>query len=136
MDVFAALTGGSSNGDTAAGAGIAVVLFLIYAAIIVLVIVSMWKVFTKAGQQGWLALIPILNFYVLIKIVGRESWWIILWLIPCVNIVVAIVVSLDLAKVFGRSAAYGVGLAFLPFIFYPMLAFGDARYQGDAPPVF
>ncbi len=136
MDMLATLLGGSGNGSSSGGAAGAAIFFLIYAAIIVLVIASMWKVFTKAGQKGWLALIPILNFYVLIKIVGRESWWIILYFIPCVNIVVMIIVSMDLAKVFGRSAAYGLGLAFLPFIFYPMLAFGDATYEGDAPPIF
>jgi hypothetical protein len=136
MDALAVLAGGSGNGDTAVGAGSLFVFLLLSLAYLVLMIASTWKVFTKAGQKGWLALVPILNIYVLIKIVGRESWWIILWFIPCVSIVVAIIVSLDLARVFGRSTAYGLGLVFLPFIFYPMLAFGDARYRGDAPPVF
>jgi hypothetical protein len=86
---------------------------------------------TKAGQQGWLSIVPILNTYVLIKLAGREGWWIILFLIPCINIVVAIIVYLDLAQKYGKSAAYGLGLIFLPFIFIPMLGFGDAEYQGD-----
>jgi hypothetical protein len=136
MNMLATLLGGSGSDSSAGGAAFVVVVFLISAAVTVLVIASMWRVFTKAGQKGWLALIPILNFYVLIKIVGRESWWIILYFIPCVNIVVTIIVMIDLAKVFGRSTAYGLGLVFLPFIFYPMLAFGDATYEGDAPPIF
>ena len=105
--------------------------FVIYAAVIVLVIAGMWKMFVKAGQQGWLSIIPILNTYVIIKLAGREGWWILLFLIPCVNIVVAIIVYMDLAKKYGKSAAYGLGLVFLPFIFFPMLGFGSATYQGD-----
>jgi hypothetical protein len=118
--------------SSGAGAGIgALFFFVVYAAIIVLYIAGMWKVFEKAGQQGWLAIIPILNIYILIKIAGREGWWIILFLIPCVNIVVALIVYMDVAKQFGKSAGYGIGLWLLGFIFFPMLGFGDDQYQGD-----
>ena len=113
------------------GAGVGILLFLVYLAIIVLYIAGLWKVFEKAGQQGWLAIIPILNLYILIKIAGREGWWIILFLIPCVNIVVAALVYIDVAAKFGKSAAYGIGMWLLGFIFIPMLGFGDASYQGD-----
>ena len=74
-----------------------------------LYIAGLWKMFVKAGQQGWLAIIPILNIYILIKIAGREGWWIILFLIPCINIVVAAIVYIDVAGKFGKSAAYGIG---------------------------
>ena len=115
-----------------AGAGVGVLFFvLIYLAIIVLYIAGLWKVFEKAGQQGWLAIIPILNLYILIKIAGREGWWIILFLIPCINIIVAALVYIDVAGKFGKSAAYGIGMWLLGFIFLPMLGFGDAAYQGD-----
>jgi hypothetical protein len=53
-------------------------------------------------------------------------------LIPFVNVVVAIVVTVDMAKAFGKDAGYALLLIFLPFIGYPMLAFGDAEYQGGA----
>ena len=122
----------SNTSSSSSGGGVGVLFFfVIYAAVIVLVIAGMWKMFVKAGQQGWLSIIPILNTYVIIKLAGREGWWILLFLIPCVNIVVAIIVYMDLAQKYGKSAAYGLGLVFLPFIFIPMLGFGSATYQGD-----
>jgi len=94
------------------------------------ILVSVWKVFTKAGQPGWAVLIPIYNAYIVCKIAGRPGWWVILLCIPLVNLVVAIIVLIDLAKSFGKGAGFGVGLVFLPFVFYPILGFGDARYGG------
>lgn len=105
------------------------ILTLFWLAIIVLVIAGMWKVFTKAGQPGWGVLIPIYNCYLLTLIAGRPGWWLILLLIPFVNIVVGIIMSLDIAKKFGQSTGFGIGLALLGFIFYPILGFGDATYQ-------
>ena len=97
-----------------------------------LIIVAMWKVFTKAGQPGWAAIIPIYNLYIWCKIVGRPWWWILLMLIPIVNFIVAIVLSIDLAKSFGKGAGFGIGLALLGIIFWPILGFGSAQYQGAA----
>jgi hypothetical protein len=125
----------SDSGSTAGAVVLVLLLFLVYAAVVVLVIAGMWKMFTKAGQKGWLAIIPILNVYVLIRLAGREGWWILLFLIPCVSIVVAFVVYIDVAQRFGKSAAYGVGMVILPFVFIPLLGFGDAEYQGDRTPV-
>ena len=65
----------------------------------------------------------------LLEIAGKPLWWIILFLIPLVNIVMAVIVGLAVAKNFGRSEAFGVGLGLLGFIFYPILGFGDAQYQ-------
>jgi hypothetical protein len=101
-------------------------------AILVLVIVAMWKVFTKAGQPGWAVLIPIYNAYVLCKIAGKPGWWVILLFIPLVNFVIAIILAIGVANNFGKGAGFGIGLAFLPMIFYPILAFGDATYGGAA----
>jgi hypothetical protein len=101
-------------------------------AFVVLMAVSMWSIFSKVGKPGWAAIVPIHNAIVKLEIVGRPLWWILLLLIPLVNVVVWIVMSIDLAKSFGKDAAYGIGLAFLPFIFHPMLAFGDAKYIGPA----
>ena len=107
-------------------------LWLVYIAIAVVIIAAMWKVFAKAGKPGWAAIIPIYNVWVLLEIVGRPGWWLILMLIPFVNIVASIIVSIDLAKSFGKSAGFGVGLALLGFVFYPILGFGDATYIGPA----
>ncbi len=121
----------STGGGGASGA-IAAAFGLIYLAVIVLVVASLWMIFTKAGQPGWAAIIPIYNLVVLLQIVGRPIWWIVLMLIPFVGIVIAILVMIDLAKSFGKGAGFGIGLVFLSFIFAPMLAFGDARYQGPS----
>lgn len=102
---------------------------------LVLVIASLWKVFTKAGQPGWAALIPIYNLVVLVRIAGKPVWWVVLLLIPFVNIVAALFVYMALARAFGKSdVVYGVGLLLLPFVFFPLLAFGDARYAGPQQP--
>jgi hypothetical protein len=100
--------------------------------IALLVIVAMWKVFTKAGQPGWASIIPIYNLYVWCKIVGRPGWWIILMFIPLVNFIIAIILSIDLAKSFGKGAGFGIGLALLGIIFWPILGFGSAQYQGPS----
>ena len=101
---------------------------VIQLAILVLMIVALWVTFTKAGKPGWASIIPFYNLIVLLDIAGRPWWWLILYLIPFVNIVIAIVVSIDVAKNFGKGTGFGIGLALLGFIFYPILAFGDAQY--------
>ena len=103
---------------------------LIGLAIVIFIIASMWRVFTKAGQPGWAVLIPIFNIYILCKVAGKPGWWVILMIIPVVGIIISILVSIGVAERFGKGAGYGIGLAFLPFIFYPLLAFGDATYNG------
>jgi Family of unknown function (DUF5684) len=94
--------------------------------------VVLWRVFTKAGQPGWQGLIPIWNVLVVLYIAGRSAWWIVLLLIPIVNIVVVIVVAIDLAKAFGRGGGFAIGLFLLPPIFLLILGFGSARYVGPA----
>jgi hypothetical protein len=116
--------------------GIGFVGWLFYMAIIVLMLVSMWKVFVKAGKPGWACLIPIYNTLVMLEIVGKPWWYLLLMLIPVVNIVIWIMISLDMARVFGKGSGFGIGLAFLPMIFYPILAFGDAKYQGAPAPSY
>jgi hypothetical protein len=101
---------------------------IVWLAISVLVLAGWWKVFVKAGKPGWAAIVPIYNLVVLLEIVGKPIWWIILFLIPLANIVVLIIVGLELARRFGRSAAFGWGVALLGFIFIPILGFGDAQY--------
>ncbi|MDB4747334.1 DUF5684 domain-containing protein, partial [Akkermansiaceae bacterium] len=67
---------------------------------------------------------------VLLEIIGKPVWWIVLFLIPFVNIIISIITTNEVSKSFGRGAGTTVGLIFLPFIFYPVLAFGSAQYQG------
>ncbi|OGI41483.1 MAG: signal peptidase I [Candidatus Muproteobacteria bacterium RBG_16_62_13] len=105
---------------------------LVYLAIVIILIASFWKVFSKAGQPGWASIIPIYNIIVMLQIVGRPWWWILLMLIPIVGIVISIIVSIDMAKSFGKGTGFGIGLALLGFIFYPILGFGSATYQGPS----
>jgi hypothetical protein len=104
-------------------------LFIIQVAIVVFCVAVMWKVFAKAGEPGWACLVPIYNTCVLLKIAGKPMWWFFLLLIPLVNIVIAILAAIGLANKFGKGGGFAVGLIFLPFIFYPILAFGAAEYQ-------
>jgi hypothetical protein len=120
----------------AAGGAAACMILLVELALIGLVIAGMWLTFTKAGKPGWAAIIPIYNIIVLLEIVGKPIWWVLLFLVPCVNIVMAIIVALEVARVFGKGVGFGLGLAFLPFIFYPLLGFSDARYQPMAAPAY
>jgi hypothetical protein len=93
-------------------------------------IAALWKVFTKAGEPGWAAIVPIYNAIVLLKISGKPLWWIILLFIPFVNFIIGILAALGLSEKFGKGAGFGIGLAFLPFVFYPILGFGSATYVG------
>lgn len=102
---------------------------LIYALIM---IVALWRIFDKAGRPGWAALVPVYNVYTLLKVAGWSGWWLLVLLIPLVNVIVSVFVTYDLAKVFGKGFGYFLGLWFLSFIFLPVLGFGGARYQGRA----
>ena len=97
-----------------------------------LVIIALWRVFSKAGKPGWFAIIPILNIYTLVTIAGKPGWWTILYFIPVANIIVNVIVSIDLAKAFGKSSAFGiVALWLFSVIGYFILGFGKAQYQGN-----
>jgi hypothetical protein len=106
------------------------VFFIVWLAVVVLIVAGMWKMFVKAGQPGWAAIIPIYNIIVLLQIVGRPLWWFILLLIPCVNIIFLIIVMNDLSKSFGQGVGFTIGLILLGFIFIPILGFGKAQYVG------
>ena len=102
---------------------------IIYLAVTVFYLVAMWKVFVKAGQPGWASIIPIYNTYVLLQIAGKPGWWLLLMLIPVVNLVIVIIMCLGIANNFGKGTGFAIGLIFLSIIFLPILAFGDARYN-------
>jgi len=98
--------------------------------ILVVVIAGQWKAFEKAGQPGWACIIPIYNWYVMLKIGGKPAWWLLLFLIPVVNIVFAVWALNMISKSFGKDEGFTIGLMLLSFIFWPILGFGDAVYQG------
>ncbi len=104
---------------------------LLIAAASLLIIAALWKIFAKAAQPGWAALIPIFNLYILLQITGKPTWWLLLFLLPIANLVAAILVSLVLARRFGKSPSFALGLILLPFLFFPILAFSSASYQAQ-----
>lgn len=101
----------------------------------ILTIVAMWKVFQKAGKPGWASIIPIYNLVVFLEIINKPIWWVIFFFIPVVNIFFAFIMWHELAKTFGKDITYTIGLFFLPFIFIPILGFGDAVYTRPVSPV-
>jgi positive regulator of sigma E activity len=119
--------------------GVSAILVIIWLALAILMIASFWRIFTKAGKPGWASIIPFYNIYVMLQIAGKPGWWLILYFIPLVNLIIGIIVIVALAQSFGKGAGFAVGMIFLGIIFYPILAFGDARYLGPrgaapAPP--
>ena len=101
---------------------------LVILAITVIMVASLWKVFVKAGLPGWGAIIPIYNIYLLMMVARRPGWWVILCFIPIANIIVEIIAYIDVAKNFGKTGGFAAGLILLPFIFFPILGFGNAKY--------
>jgi hypothetical protein len=104
--------------------------FIIPFAFIIFEIAGLWKTFEKAGKPGWASIVPIYNVVVMLGIAGRPLWWIVLLFVPIVNVVILVIIAIDIAKAFGKGTGFGLGLAFLGFIFYPILGFGDAQYIG------
>lgn len=111
-------------------AGLGTTIMVVSLIVAVISIVSMWKIFTKAGKPGWAAIVPIYNIIVLFQISGLNPLMILLMLIPIANIVVMFLLYIKLAKAFGKGTGFGIGLVFLNIIFMPILAFSDAQYQG------
>jgi hypothetical protein len=105
------------------------VIIILSLAFAVFLIATKWKIFTKAGEPGWASLVPIYDVCVFLKIAGKPMWWVLILWVPILGLILAILAVIELARRFGKGGGYAVGLIFLPIIFYPMLAFGDAKYQ-------
>lgn len=114
----------------------------------ILSIIGQWKVFKKAGKNGWEALIPIYNTYTLCQVVGVNPWWIVITFvafiveafIPALSILATLVtvyfgilIAVSTARSFGKSDGYAVGIYFFGFIFYLILGFGSSEYLGPKP---
>ena len=119
-----------SYGAASALTGVALV-FLIVAwvislAAVVLMLISMWKIFKKAGKPGWASLIPIYNIYIMTTIAEKEWWYILLLCVPIANIYAMFVIYDGIAKKFGKSTGFTIGMMLLPIPFFPILAFGKS----------
>lgn len=116
----------TDQADITAGLGAYSIVGLIF---YVLVAVALWKVFTKAGYPGILAIIPIVNLFILVKVAGFSAWLGLLYLIPIVNIVFSIIVALRVGRAFGKGGAFSFFLLWLfAFVGYFIVGFGDAKY--------
>ena len=123
-----------SEGLIAGIFGFLAAIWLLVVAVIVIGIIAQWKIFEKAGEEGWKAIIPFYNMYIYTKISGMDGWFFLINLVPGVGTLIwAIVVSLKIAEAFGKETAFAIGLILLPFIFELILGFGDAQYQLGKP---
>lgn len=103
-------------------------------------IISIWVVFDKAGEPGWAVFVPIYNTIVFARIGGKSEWLGFLCalspMIPFVgsilNLFLFLYLSVSVAKAFGKGTLFGFGMVFLPFLFFPILAFSESAYpQAD-----
>ncbi len=133
------------NNGTAAGLALFSGVFLIiWLAVAAVMIISMWKIFEKAGVEGWKAIIPVYNGWVLAEIAGKPGWWALVGLgaiIPLLGIfagiaafVLYVLIAIELAKAFGKDTVYAVLLILVPVVGFPILAFSDAKYTKPATP--
>ena len=99
--------------------------------VVILSVIALWKIFTKAGKPGWASIIPIYNYVVLFEIIGRPGWWVLLLFIPLVNVVILVIAMLDLAKSYGKSSGFAIGLILLSTIFMLILGFDSSTYKGQ-----
>jgi Family of unknown function (DUF5684) len=116
--------------DSTESGGSLAILSVVYLVLAIIYLVSMWKLFTKMGQPGWQGIIPFLNAYVIFKLAGKEGWWVILLIIPCINIVAFFFLAQSTAKLFGKELGWTLCLFFFAGISHIVLAFGDSQYVG------
>ena len=123
----------TSNVDTGAFAIGLEGVFVFIIILCILGIIINWKLFTKAGREGWKSLIPFYNLYIEFEIAGMNGWMFLLMLVPLVNYVMPFVLMYKLGKAFNKSTAFCIGLIFLSPIFLAILAFGSSEYALNAP---
>lgn len=129
-----------SSGFMAAFFAVYGVIMVISLLLAVFGVICMWKIYAKAGQPGWAAIIPVYNLIVLCEIINRPKWWVAIvygglllaFLIvpPIATLVFGIIMTIDLGKAFSKSTGWSVGmLLFLSYIGMAILAFGKDEYQ-------
>ena len=111
-------------------AGIVMIMLVLGIPTMLLMVISMWRIYQKAGFGGWECIVPIYSALVLLKIVGKPWYWILIYFILPVNLVFIVWSCNMLSKSFGKDEGFTAGLLFLGFIFFPMLGLGSAQYQG------
>lgn len=128
----------SDSSSSGLSGGALAAIYVVAALVIIFHVIGYWKTLTKAGETGPMALLLIISclipfaFIPALKIIGRPLWWVVLLYIPIVNFVVLAIVSIDLAKRYGKGTGFGIGLWLLPPIFYMILGFGPSTYRGNS----
>ncbi|MCW3125757.1 MAG: hypothetical protein JWO03_1415 [Bacteroidetes bacterium] len=136
---------GAAGGLMAMIMGMMMIILTVLGIISLFFTICFWKIFSKAGQPGWAILVPIYGVLVYLKIIGKPWWWLLVlmfapailfmikvWLGLLALIGLSVYFNLELAKSFGKSTGFAVGLILLNVVFIPLLAFGDAVYVGPA----
>ena len=124
----------TTSGLTGAIAAMGLFFLVLFMALSILMIISLWKIFKKAGKPGWASIVPIYNIYIMCEIAEKEWWYVLLSCVPFVNIYAMIVLYNGMAKRFGKSGGFVAGMILLPVIFFPILAFGkDAAIVNNQP---
>lgn len=124
----------TTSGLTGALAAMGLFFLVLFMALSILMIISLWKIFKKAGKPGWASIIPIYNIYIMCEIAEKEWWYVLLSCVPFANIYAMIVLYNGMAKRFGKSGGFVAGMILLPVVFFPMLAFGkDAAIVNNQP---
>lgn len=131
--------------DVAAGFAAGAIIFIIVISLIGLAIgifeiIALSKLFKKAGKPGWAAIVPVYNMIILYEIIGYKWYYIFVFILSAIPIIGGLVVllfgltmNMKLAKSFGQSTGYGIGLWLLGAIFIPIIAFSnDIKYVGPA----
>lgn len=138
---IASLLAQVSDNDAAVAGGIIALLgafMFVFALVGLVVLVGMWKAFSKAGQPGWAAIIPVYNLVVLFRVAGQSGWLALTFLLNFIPVVgglawLGIVIwnHINVSKRFGHGVGFALGLVFLAPIFWLILGFGSSKYVGD-----
>ena len=92
--------------------------FVFFLAIQVVHFVGTWKLYIAAGRKNWEAAIPVYNAIILMKIIGRPSWWTILLFIPIINLIVFPAIWLETLSSFGKNSTKDKLLGIITFGLY------------------
>lgn len=121
-----------NNNQDLSATVIVLIFLLIVLSFSIFLFACRWKIFKKAGKEGWESIVPLYNIIVLLEIVKKPTWWIFLLFIPIYNIYVAVILNIRLAKFFGKDNVFGILLTFFNFIFEPILALDESKYNPNA----
>jgi hypothetical protein len=104
--------------------------------ITVVTLAGIWKIFVKAGHPGWTSLVPLYNVILWLQMIGRPWWYLAALFFPGVNAILWLIIAFGTARSFGRGILFALGVTFLPFIFIPIIGFGQAAYIGGMGPSY